>query len=91
MKKNALLATWVAFFIAGCDYAEERKNRVAERAGKDIMETQVVLDDGRKITCLVYNDHRHAGGLSCDWYNAPPIQPPYPTPSEFTNNRQLKS
>lgn len=81
MKKNALLATWVAFFIAGCDYAEERKSRVAERAGKDIMETQVVLDDGRKITCLVYSG----------WYNAPPIHPPYPTPSEFTNNRQLKS
>ncbi|WP_239350095.1 hypothetical protein [Snodgrassella communis] len=81
MKKNALLATWVAFFIAGCDYAESMKYEEVKRAGENTMETQIVLDDGRKITCLVYSD----------WYNAPPIQPPYPTPSEFTNNRQLKS
>ncbi|WP_180296246.1 hypothetical protein [Snodgrassella communis] len=55
MKKNALQATWVAFFIAGCDYAESMKYKEVKRAGENTMETQIVLDDGRKITCLVYH------------------------------------
>ncbi|NUE67269.1 hypothetical protein [Snodgrassella sp. ESL0253] len=81
----------MAFFIAGCDYAEEIKRQEAERVGETTVETQVVLHDGRKITCLVYNNRNQAGGLSCDWYNAPPIQPTYPSPSKLNNNRQLKS
>ncbi|PIT17836.1 hypothetical protein [Snodgrassella alvi] len=93
MKKNTMIATFVAFFIAGCDSVAERKIRAAEQAGEDIMETQVVLRDGRKITCLVYHNSFYGGaaGLSCDWYNAPPIQPPYPSPSKLNNNRQIKS
>ncbi|PIT52163.1 hypothetical protein BHC44_07940 [Snodgrassella alvi] len=61
------------FFIAGCDSIAERKIRAVEQAGKYIMETQVVLRDGRKITCLVYHNSFYGGavGLSCDWYNAP--------------------
>ncbi|WP_239372582.1 hypothetical protein [Snodgrassella gandavensis] len=61
----------MAFFIAGCDSVAERKIRAAERVGETTVETQVVLDDGRKITCLVYNNRNQAGGLSCDWYNTP--------------------
>ncbi|PIT55523.1 hypothetical protein [Snodgrassella alvi] len=66
------------FFIAGCDSVAERKIREAEQTGKDTMETQIVLRDGRKITCLVYNEQLYvasyggkASGLSCDWHNTP--------------------
>ncbi|PIT19895.1 hypothetical protein [Snodgrassella communis] len=92
-EKNCTTSHLRGFFIAGCDSVAERKIREAEQAGKDTMETQVVLRDGRKITCLVYHHNFYGGaaGLSCDWYNAPPIQPPYPSPSKLNNNRQIKS
>jgi protein involved in sex pheromone biosynthesis len=72
MKTKLIIAATAAFFIAGCDSVEERKARVVERASKRIIETQIVLHDGRKITCLVYSES-YAGGLSCDWHNT--LQP----------------
>jgi protein involved in sex pheromone biosynthesis len=78
MKTKLIIAATAAFFIAGCDSAEERNARLAERASKRIIETQIVLHDGRKIACIVYNEQLYesnnqekASGLSCDWHNTP--------------------
>jgi protein involved in sex pheromone biosynthesis len=70
MKTKLIIAATAAFFIAGCDYSEETKRNIVKQATEDTIETQVVLHDGREITCLVYRGYR-AGGLSCDWHNTP--------------------
>lgn len=36
----------------------------------DELKVERIVVDGRPITCVVYDDARHAqGGVSCDWRN----------------------
>ncbi|PIT07974.1 hypothetical protein [Snodgrassella communis] len=72
MKTKLIIAAIAAFFIAGCEMTEAEKAEVrkiyVETLTSRIKETHMTLSDGRKITCLVYDDS-YAGGLSCDWHN----------------------
>lgn len=55
----------LTFALAGCSSSDRVRN------GDDLRETMIRLQDGRVVTCVVYDDSRYAqGGLSCDWDGA---------------------
>lgn len=35
--------------------------------GREVVEIQKTLSDGRTITCLQMRTYQYGGGLSCDW------------------------
>jgi hypothetical protein len=72
MKTKLIIAAIAAFFIAGCEMTEaeraEARKMSEEWITARIEETHITLSDGRKVTCLVYNDRGgRLSGLSCDW------------------------
>lgn len=75
-----LTAGILAASLAGCeskrveDTPEEGSNEtndpsvVEERGdGQGLHEEPIVLEDGRTITCVVYDGDNGNGGVSCDW------------------------
>lgn len=40
-----------------------------DTANEDVEERRVLLEDGRMVTCIVYDSYQE-GGISCDWDGA---------------------
>lgn len=70
----AVLAALVATGLSGCTAsaategteAEERPGFTRVTFQSTLTEQQIELDDGRVVTCVLY-DGAHRAGLSCDW------------------------
>jgi len=62
-----LFAILLIGLISGCTL--EVVDNPPDTPDKHISEITKTLQDGRKVTCLVFN-YAATGGISCDWDNA---------------------
>ena len=66
MKMKLFLVAIATFFIAGCGLQ-------SKISSWSIIEIRKTLEDGRTVTCLIF-DSGNSGGITCDWDNAKPIK-----------------
>lgn len=64
----ALVVALVAL-LAGCgsEWRESEARNAERRVTSSMREVTFVLDDGRVVTCIAWNQNGYVGGLSCDW------------------------
>lgn len=53
---------------AGCGGTQSMDDCV--RIDWNLQECEVGLHDGRRITCVIYDESRFRNGMSCDWSHA---------------------
>lgn len=65
-----LVGTILALVFAGCSASGGSGDRpVQNNSVYDLTEKSITISDGRRITCIVFEDG-DAGGISCDWAGA---------------------
>ena len=65
--KRIIIVAVAALALAGCSKAPDSATNI----GEGFSETTVLLEDGRTVTCILYQDFDAYGvQLSCDWAGA---------------------
>lgn len=63
-----ILLASACLMCAGCGGTQSMDDCV--RIDWNLQECEVGLHDGRRITCVIYDESRFRNGMSCDWSHA---------------------
>ncbi len=73
VKRMVIVLVGILLTSTACaDPVEDTGEKVTQEYGNesgDLFEQRMLLDDGRKVTCIVFAV-MSAGGVSCDWEHA---------------------
>lgn len=73
--RSVTVTICAALLLTGCGNSANMNGADKDTAvgdgtfGGSLGDYRVPLDDGRTVTCVVYDGYK-AGGVSCDWANA---------------------